>query len=56
MTTIKENKDGKVKESYGYTYDKNSNILQERLISHYAAADEKELDCTKTTLMIRTEG
>ena len=45
--TYTDSKDGEVKESYGYTYDKNSNILQERLISHYAAADEKELDCTK---------
>lgn len=45
--TYTDSKDGEVKESYGYTYDKNSNILQERIISHYAAADEKELDCTK---------
>lgn len=42
-----DSKDGEVKESYGYIYDKNSNILQERIISHYAAADGKELDCTK---------
>ncbi|WP_415931302.1 RHS repeat-associated core domain-containing protein [Zhenpiania hominis] len=45
--TYTDSKDGEVKESYGYTYDKNSNILQERIISHYAAADGKELDCTR---------
>ena len=47
--TYTDSKDGdQAKETYAYTYDKNSNITEEKIVSRYAMESGKGIDCTKT--------
>ncbi len=46
--THTDSKDGEAKESYGYKYDKNGNIVEERIVSHYRMDDGKGLDLTRS--------
>ncbi|MCQ4635525.1 DNRLRE domain-containing protein [Anaerovorax odorimutans] len=46
--TYTDSKDAdQAKETYAYKYDKNSNIIEEKIVSNYVMADGKGIDCTK---------